>query len=54
MNLTKRLIRISAVTAAAVLMYEGALSQNRATETGASLKADASLSTEEKTPEKET
>lgn len=54
MNLAKRLIRISAVTAAAVLMYEGALTLDRTTEANASLQADASPSTKEKAPETET
>ena len=46
MNLAKRLIRISAVTAATVLMYEGALSLDRTTEANASLQADASPNTQ--------
>lgn len=51
MNLAKRLIRISAVTAAAVLMYEGAVTLDRTTEASASLQADASPNTKEKAPE---
>ena len=51
MNLSKRLIRISAVTAAAVLMYEGAVTLDRTTEASASLQADASPNTKEKAPE---
>lgn len=51
MNLAKRLIRISAVTAAAVLMYEGAATLDRTTEASASLQADASPNTKEKAPE---
>lgn len=54
MNLAKRLIRISAVTAAAVLMYEGALTLDRTMEASASLQADASPNTKEKAPETET
>lgn len=53
MNLAKRLIRISAVTAATVLMYEGALSLDRTTEANASLQADASPNTQKKAPETE-
>ena len=53
MNLAKRLIRISAVTAATVLMYEGALSLDRTTEVNASLQADASPNTQKKAPETE-
>ena len=53
MNLAKRLIRISAVTAATVLMYEGALSMDRTTEANASLQADASPNTQKKAPETE-
>ena len=51
MNLAKRLIRISAVTAAAVLMYEGAVTLDRTTEASASMQADASPNTKEKAPE---
>ena len=51
MNLAKRLIWISAVTAAAVLMYEGAVTLDRTTEASASLQADASPNTKEKAPE---
>lgn len=51
MNLAKRLIRISAVIAAAVLMYEGAVTLDRTTEASASLQADASPNTKEKAPE---
>ena len=53
MNLAKRLIRISAVTAATVLMYEGALSLDRTTEANASLQTDASPNTQKKAPETE-
>ena len=53
MYLAKRLIRISAVTAATVLMYEGALSLDRTTEANASLQADASPNTQKKAPETE-
>ena len=53
MNLAKRLIRISAVTAATVLMFEGALSLDRTTEANASLQADASPNTQKKAPETE-
>ena len=53
MNLAKRLIRISAVTAATVLMYEGAVTLDRTTEASASLQADASPNTQEKAPETE-
>lgn len=53
MNLAKRLIRISAITAATVLMYEGALSLDRTTEVNASLQADASPNTQKKAQETE-
>lgn len=53
MNLAKRLIRISAVTAATILMYEGALSLDRTTEANASLQTDASPNTQKKAPETE-